>query len=329
MIAVCGLAAGGCRMGLEAVDRELSACWPDCPSDGGDGGDGDGSSTDGADEMAGLQDLVLEFRTSKAVTWNWDARALGDSVNGYMIWFGTDQDEVRAGKGRVWDVDDDPNLGWRESPFGPGRVYRTTVSGLERATGYYFLLWARHQDGVSLPVAEGSATTLAARSQAVEIFTETMPPGWHSGYEDTLSDVAHEGTKSLWYKGAGEWVNATLDDMFIDLKALESVSWDDAFLELYVQMIGEDDQVRPIYYVELYLGAPGEEPFVYGAPRYATLPNRPGWHLIQVALRAFIRYSDGRYMEPGKFGTTLNRFVLSFEVPRKTTVYVDDISIRY
>jgi hypothetical protein len=179
-----------------------------------------------------VQRLGAPFATPNAIVWSWDAAALGTSVDGYLLWYGTDEREVenQTGDARPWDVDDDPNLGWGVSPFGPNLVQQTIVSDLMPETTYFARLWARFDNGDSRVVAMGSAATAVTAPPRIPIFDETLGAGWVMyGFEPTLSADAHEGSGALWATGTGAWLNTTVTELQIAVDP--AADWTKAYLE--------------------------------------------------------------------------------------------------
>ncbi len=278
----------------------------------------------------GESDVLAELITPRSITWRWDAGALGDDVNGYVVWYGSNPHDVvtRGGSADSWNVEDDANLGWRYSPYGAGLVERTTVTGLLPDTTYYVQLWAWFVGSDAQVVAEGTATTATEGQERIAIFDDTEPPGaWRIDFEDpSTATQAYTGASALWLAAQGVWINGRLGGMSIDLSALTDDAWQRAYLEFYVRMQASDATSAPMPYAEVRLDN-ATTSFVYGLPNYVTLPNRTAWHRVQLPLVAF--KDEDTALSPASFGDTLTTFSLGGAWPEGFTLFVDDIAVVY
>ncbi|MEK7704064.1 MAG: fibronectin type III domain-containing protein [Myxococcota bacterium] len=278
------------------------------------------------------QTLTVWSETPHAVTLGWDAAPLGDDVVSYLVQYGADEEDVRAGLGSTWDIEDDPNLGWRVSPFGAAAVQRTTVSELDPGTSYFFQLWVWRDSGTAEPVAETHATTPPVPAGIINIFTETetQAPGVYLlGFSDpALSGYAHTGANALWFDATGDLVNATIGNMDIDVSAIDDATWANAYLELFVEVAAHHERPFPQPYLEVKLNGATAEEIFFAYPAYATVPTRLGWHRIEVPLSAFVGATSGA-LTPAVLGGRVTWMLIGAVWGRERRVWMDDIVIRY
>lgn len=285
--------------------------------------DAGGGPEDVSQSIAPLT-LTAGFVTPHAINWTWDAEALGNDVCGYTVRFDTDADALQLGAGDIWGVDDDPNLGWRISPFGPNLVHSTTVAALQPNTTYYAVLIAHRTSGSATIVAIGNAQTAAVGQNSVAIFNETLPVGTRQWFSDELSDHAHTGAAALTFNGDGAWTSARLRDMALDISAIPEAAWAHAYLEIYVDMSILHERAYPLHFIFLGLTNSAGDSFGF---EYATTPNETGWHRLQVPLSALT--NDGSAMTRTTFGATVTEFTFACESPPYRDVFLDDIAIWY
>ena len=304
-LAAAALATFSCgRQGYEVVD-----CWPRCSEP--------------------VLALSVEGQTPHSVTWSWDADALGPDVLSYHVRYAPEGTDLAGPDARLWTQVDDPNLGWRWSPYGPNLVYRTTVAALESATSYRVELWAWFADGTASPVAAGEATTFAVPSGSIVMFDEVVPAGgWLIDFQDpTTSGHAHSGTNALWVTTTGSWIGTHLGGLAIDITGVPTARWGDAYIEFYVDIEAVNDDVEPVYYAEVQLSS-GAASFAYNYPQYIALAARSGWQRIEVPL-ASINTGAGTPFSSDSAGGVLDQFQIGAAWASNRRVWVDDVVIRY
>ena len=286
--------------------------------------------------------LTASSTTPHAITFAWDAAALGDDVNGYMLGYATDEAQLAAGGAAVWDVERDPNLGWRYSPFGPKLVGRTTLRDLQPGTTYFAQLWARRRDGSSGVVAVGQAATLLEPPAQLVIFSEgeqTRPGVWLQGFDDpATAGAAHTGSQALWFDSCGfngtdctkgGWINARIGGLGLDASVISALRAASAYVEMFVQLAPLDGgDVTPVYYVDLRLSSGGGTIFLYGYPLYATLAGRTDWQRLEFPLAECVD-AGGMPASEGLLQDTLSVFMIGAAWGAAVEVRVDDVVVRY
>ncbi len=305
MATALSLGASSCsRQGYELVD-----CWPDCRSP--------------------APALTVEARTPHSITWSWDAEALGPDVLSYHVRYAPTGTGFAGAGARLWTHVDDPNLGWRWSPYGPNLVHRTTVAELEPATAYRAELWAWFADGNASPVAAGEATTPTVPSGSIVVFDEVVPAGaWLVDFQDpSTAGHAHSGSNALWLTTTGGWIGAHLGGLGLDITGVPATSWADAYLEFYVDIEAVNDDVTPVYYAEVRLTAPAVD-FAYDYPQYGTLAARLGWQRVEVPLTA-VNTGSGTPFSASSAGGVLDQFQLGAAWGFERRVWVDDVVVRF
>lgn len=282
--------------------------------------------------------LALEATpTPESITWRWDAAALPADVAGYMLWLAPSRAQLESGVARVWGADDDANLAWRISPFGPNLVARTTVRGLSPTTAYSAWLWTWDEQGESRVVAEGTGTTAAAATQAVAIFQETEHTGpgvWFDTEDPTTAARSHTGSAALWIDTCAEvagactrggWINMQLGGLSLDLSALTADERSRAFVEAYLSVVPRVATPAPIHYLELSLGTGAG---VYFHAPYATLVATTSWQQVQVPFSQFL--DDQEAAASVAFASEpLDGVLVGAVWGADADVYVDDVVLRY
>jgi hypothetical protein len=85
----------------------------------------------------------------------------------------------------------------------------------------------------------------------------------------------------------------------------------------------------PVHHLELHLVGPSGTDFGYCDTDYATLPNRLGWNLVEVPLKALRNGCSGESLTPAGLGGRLDGFTIGFESTTYRDMYFSDIAIRY
>jgi hypothetical protein len=277
-----------------------------------------------------LTELTELYATPHSATVAWDATSLDPNLNGYMLWYGTSEAVVQSGGGEVWDVEADMNLGWRSSPYGPGLVQRTTLTGLAPGTAYFIELWARYRDGRSEVVAEGQVSTPLEPSQTLMLFTETegvILSGFESNPE--AANRTHSGSRALWLwtRETSNPVNGILGGLDVSTGPIAGDRWNGAYFEAFLALGEESDAGYPVPYVEVQLTRADGPAYEYVYPAYAVLANTSGWQRIQIPLAAILT-ADGTSLAIDR-PASLSGFLIGARWPLGRILYVDDVVIRH
>ncbi|MBI4820802.1 MAG: fibronectin type III domain-containing protein [Deltaproteobacteria bacterium] len=321
----------GCEGVFGPANHELSECWPGCADASVDPKDAEPSAPDAGDggahadaaELA-LEPLEAAAITPHSITWRWDPGAFsGLRVEGYRVRYGA-LDEVQRGGGISWTSEDDPNLGYGTSPFGPGVVDRTTVTGLLPGHAYVARLDGLASGRDPVAVAEGDGETIPVGLDELVIFREELPAGaaldvFHS---PELSDRAHTGVRSLWLEGHGESAPRVFE-LELPIREIPEARWARAYLEL---AIGAQVEARPVALPFVHLMLEGH--LGRWSHRYVVAPAVE-WQLVEVPLVAFARDGDLVALSPASFGEVLRGFGLAANWPVGARVYVDDVVLRF
>ncbi len=288
-------------------------------------------------ELFPLGSLAVEFATPESISWSWDAAALGPDVHGYVLWYGTEEAEVRLQRGgaSAWDVSDDPNLGWGESPFGPGIVRGTTVTGLAPNTLYHAELWAHFESGTSARVAAGSGRTGVAPANRLAIFDDTFPvSSWQQCV--VVGPSVQDASNAVMIKDAitdpgctDDWVNLKIGTMRFDVSGLSDRQWREAYLEARIDVRTDSGEPVPIYYLEAQVQdeAVGRI-FGFSLPRYVALPARSGWHTVQIPL-GLMRDDQGQPPSAATFGSSFDWLQIGADWGVALAVEVDTVALVY